>query len=320
MTEKISDILALFGISGDISAETIDAGHINSTCLVRCGGEKYILQTLSREVFRYPENIAYNIGSVLRAFSVPGQDFAAVPGFLFHEGNCLVQYGGNYHRVYRYIRPEGELSPYTAARAFGTFIRVLSDADVKLRQTTDQLHCFEKHLDRLLSLGKSFEGIDILKDTGAALNGVFDALPKRCIHGDAKPDNLIPGKKIMIIDLDTAMESFPAVDLGDLVRSFCTADSFEEEKFRELCRGFADGLGGLLTREEVGSLYYGILWITGELAARYMYDGISRSGYFKGKTPGQCIMRAESLLRQLRIFRENEKLMKDIIMSVFRYL
>ena len=140
---------------------------------------------------------------------------------------------------------------------------------------------------------------------------IFADVPKRNIHGDAKADNIIIGKPCTVIDLDTAMNGYAALDYGDMVRSSDTGDT------EALTRGFAEGLDWMLTDREVQSLYYGVLWCTGELAARYLTDVYADNRYFSGKSREQCRERAESLMIQLRDFVSMKPYFERIIKNAF---
>jgi hypothetical protein len=97
------------------------------------------------------------------------------------------------------------------------------------------------------------------------------------------------------------MSGYAAIDFGDMVRSVMREGVPDMTAARDLTKGFAKGLGGLLTKSEVGSLYYGILWAVGELAVRYLTDYITGEGYFR-RSSGECLARADQLLGQLRGF------------------
>ena len=131
------------------------------------------------------------------------------------------------------------------------------------------------------------------------------------IHGDAKADNIIFGEIPTVIDLDTVMLHYCAIDYGDMVRS---AEDMDE--VREITAGFAKGLGGLLTPAEVQSLYYGALWVTAELAMRYSTDALTGEGYF-GKSREDCEKRCSQLRHKLDWLKENEKQIREIILKCF---
>lgn len=321
------NIPGLFGVSGKCTFEELRNGHINRTFLCSCGDEKYVLQNIDREVFPSPENIESNIRKITAAFENAGEERVTVPAFLISGEKYHAEQGGEIWRMYPYI-PQ-KISPLTnrswsCGLAFGTFIRVLSAKPVRLRPAGSTLHdCGRTFFSLSAMAGNSvnkridstvISKLGSLKDT---LEQVFTAdFPKRNVHNDTKADNVIIGEKLAVIDLDTAMSGYAALDYGDMIRSLSgvTADM---TVIRDATRGFAAGLEGTLTSDEVDSLYYGILYATGELAMRYLIDYISEAGYFKGKTPADCLARANSLLGQLNRFINSGDELTDIINSAF---
>ena len=150
------------------------------------------------------------------------------------------------------------------------------------------------------------------------LNSVFDCyLTKRIVHNDAKSDNIIAGNPVCIIDLDTVMNGYAAIDYGDMVRSVTSSD-LSLNTIKQITEGFADGLNGLLTEEEVVSLYFGILYVTGELAVRYLSDYVGNINYFKDKTPSMCLSRANELVNQLNTFTKCQDDITAIIYKAFK--
>ena len=113
------------------------------------------------------------------------------------------------------------------------------------------------------------------------------------------------------------MYGYAAIDYGDLVRSVCREKEQFMMEISEVTQGFAQGLDGLLGADEKSSLYYGILWLTGELAVRYLTDAYSDVKYFRGKSSADCLTRAKELLRQLDVFTACEDEIKEIITTSF---
>jgi len=308
------EIPPLFGIDGAAEIVPVGSGHINTTLRVNAYEGEYILQSLNRNVFRDPTAVMDNISAVQRAF--PGtDDRIGIPEYLTCKGRNFAEYGGEVWRMYRFVRQEGSPDEHLAGLAFGSFIRRVSG--IRTVRTVDGYHDFDRYISRLgtLDCDEVPELCGELFRLGETLSEVFAPLPKRVIHGDAKLGNVITGEKCTVIDLDTVMEGYPAVDFGDLVRSLGTSDA---ERINAAAEGFAEGLDGLLSSAEADSLYYGILWTTGELAARYLIDYITSEGYFSGKTQEQRLGRARELAGQLRTFRNMETELKDIIRSIWR--
>jgi hypothetical protein len=158
-----------------------------------------------------------------------------------------------------------------------------------------------------------------LDSLGETLEQVFTVdFPKRNIHGDAKISNLILKKNCTVIDLDTVMQSYAAIDYGDMIRSVCPSELLELTVIRDVTNGFALGLDGILTDDEIYSLYYGILYVTGELAVRYLIDYLSDEKYFRCKTSADCLSRANELLRQLSVFISHGEEITSIIYKSFK--
>lgn len=314
---NIADIPPLFGINGVTDTVPVSSGHINSTFRVTAAEGEFILQSLNRNVFRSPDAVMGNIFAVEKAFSTGTDERVGVPGYLTCGGRNFTEYCGEVWRMYRFVRPEeasGERE-YLAGLAFGTFIR--NTAGLTVRNTVDGYHDFDRYISRLRTLpcNEVPELCGELLELGETLGKVFSPLPKRVIHGDAKLDNVITGRKCTVIDLDTVMNGYAAIDFGDLVRSLGTTDT---NMIRSAAEGFAEGLNGILSHAETESLYFGILWTTGELAARYLIDYITGEGYFIGKTQEQRLARAKDLAGHLHEFKRTETEIKDIIRSIWR--
>ena len=323
----MTNIPLLFGVNGKTEISPVTSGHINATYLVSAEDGEYILQSLNRAVFRSPETVMANIAAVESAFSRSGAEDVCLPEFLSSEGRNYAEYDGGFWRMYRYARSGGEVrnKEELAGYAFGTFIKALSGSKVKLAPAIEGYHDFNGYFSMLTSLAGSdgMKSIDssVLGRLGSlseTLSGVFTAdIPKRIIHGDAKTDNVIIGEKCTVIDLDTAMSGYAALDYGDMVRSVCGIGYADLDRISSVTDGFARGLGGLLSGDETDTLYYGVLWATGELAARYLADHIAEERYFVNRSRAECLGRAHELLRQLNMFINSGDEIMEMIHSSF---
>ncbi|MDE6780095.1 MAG: aminoglycoside phosphotransferase family protein [Ruminococcus sp.] len=282
----------------------IRTGHINRTYLAECRNGKYILQSLNRKVFRNPHAVTGNIRKIEQAFKVSGQDIITVPHYLTAGNENFLEINGEVWRVYEYTENFGfpENHDYMTGYAFGKFIDILNRENTVLENTIENFHNFDRYYQGLpADIMKRFDGLrDRLE--------FFRDVPQRNVHNDAKKDNIIFGDRTTIIDLDTAMKGFVAIDYGDMIRS--------GGDIERITQGFADGLNGILSGEEIDSLYYGILYITAELAMRYFADSLADERYFVTKTPDQCRRRAEDLLIQLEYFESNSDI-ENIIRKAF---
>ncbi|MDE6775231.1 MAG: phosphotransferase [Ruminococcus sp.] len=284
----VNRITELFGVYGVVSIEKLKDGHINETYIVECKTERYILQSINRNVFEKPETIMRNISFIEDVFV--SEHRVVVPRFMKCSGRNYARYDGKIWRFYEYIGswdnyPNKE---YIHGFAVGTFMRVVNSGDFKFRNTISGFHDFG-------------DGMEIFKSL----------MPMRNIHGDTKASNIIYSERPAVIDLDTAMYSFAMVDYGDMIRSI-TAGGVDLNAVRRATKGFADGLEGMLTGAEVNSLYYGIILVIRELFRRY-----SNEHGFPNMTSEQCSKRAEQLIVQLGYIRKNENAIVKIINECF---
>lgn len=312
----MNEITSLFGIR-TISCETISIGHINRTYLVKDeNGEQFILQSISRKVFENPEIVMDNIAVAEKAFR--DNEILRIPDFLRCGERLFADVNGEIWRMYRYIpSAECENKVYSTGFSFGSFIKTMNGQKISEKQSIADFHNYGSYLRKLLSYGNVHKGIEVLTKLGETLLNVFkDDIPKRIIHGDAKTDNVITGNPCTVIDLDTVMYGYAALDYGDMLRSVCRK-SFDVAAVSELTKGFADGIGGMLTVAERDSLYYGVLWVTGELAVRYITDAVSQERYFYGKSASECLERADELLEILNVFSDKKEGIQNIIQQYF---
>lgn len=328
---ELRKILSLFGIDSSLEISEMKSGHINRTYLVGCSsGEQYVLQSLNKEVFCCPEIVMENISAVEKAFEQNKPMRVRVPHYLKAGSENYAEADGEVWRVYEYAPPLIKASAfnnvnYLTGLSFGTFMRTVSSKTVMLRPAIDRFHDFGRYFSMLTALdsGSRLKKIDAaimarLSSIKETLSQVFtETFPKRNVHSDAKPDNVVIGECCTVIDLDTAMKGYAALDYGDMIRSVCKGTEPDMSAILDVTRGFADGLEGILSSDEIDSLYYGILWVTGELAMRYLIDCISEKRYFKGKTPAECLNRANVLLSQLNRFIIYGNDITEVIYRVF---
>lgn len=324
---NLNDVLRSFGINEAPVISEINSGHINATYHVVAGDRgEYILQSLNTGIFTRPEAVMANISILEKLFSSP-EERVRVPHFLAAEdGLNYVSTEDGFYRLYEYISPSEKSDYFSAGAAFGAFIKGLSRKNVRFEETIADFHNYSLYFSALTAADKisSLKKIDSmvmgrLSSLQSTLEQVFTVdFPVRSVHNDAKISNVITGEKCTIIDLDTVMKGYAAIDYGDMIRSVCSPESLDFTVIRDITRGFADGLEGTLTEDEIYSLYYGILYVTGELVVRYLIDYLSADKYFKGKTSAECLSRANELLNQLNRFINSGEELTTIIYEEFR--
>lgn len=284
---NFDNILNLFGLPKALEITELKKGHSNHTYDVKGSGGRYILQSLNKNIFEFPQRIMNNISSIERAFEKYPESGIEIPHYIYINGRNYTEYNNEVWRIYEYIEDcaDGTKNFFEQGLTIGTFLRIVNSADIRFEDCMPQLHNFN-----------------------------IDGLPKRNIHGDTKSDNIIFGKKTAIIDFDTTMVNHVCVDYGDMIRSI-TTDSFDLKRIYEATKGFANGVNGLLTYDEIKSLYLGIVLIIKELAKRY-HEGVKN---FPNKTPEQCLEREKKLILQLDEFYRHENEIISIINNCFGY-
>ncbi|MBR6984290.1 MAG: aminoglycoside phosphotransferase family protein [Ruminococcus sp.] len=327
---EIVDILRRFGIENCGSISGLDNGHINRTFLAETPEGRYIVQSLNSEVFCEPEAVMENISAVCGAFMKHTDEYVSVPQFLTVGEDNFILCDGELWRVYPFTCESGEYSRtekiFCSGRAYGAFIRIMSEEKPKLKTVCEGFHDIKRYFGRLQAAMAASPMKKIDSGIIARLGSICDTLDhvfpssfrKRIIHGDAKADNVILGDKCSVIDLDTVMYGYAAIDFGDLIRSVCRGSDYDYSVVRNAVKGFAEGLGGILSTDETDSLYYGILWVTAELAIRYLTDYISEEHYFRDKTPSECLVRANELIVQLNNFILHGDEITEMIYAAFR--
>jgi len=317
----IHKIPTLFGLTEASELTELTVGHINRTFLAVCDGEKYILQFLNRSVFCRPEAVMGNISRIEEAFAGAGDSFTAVPHFIACGDKNYAAADGELWRMYRYITAAAGAAADAAAagRAFGAFIKTMDGRSLCSVSGIEDYHDIEGYFGKLAAKGGvDRENAALLEKVRAELGEIFgEDMPRRVIHGDAKTDNVITGERTVLIDLDTVMYGYAALDYGDLIRSVSSGELPDTERIREATLGFAEGLDGLLADAEIVSLYYGILRSIAELAVRYFADSLSDEKYFRGRSSADCLARARQLMRQLRGFIDREEELKELICCCF---
>lgn len=325
----IGDILRIFGVEDCADISELKSGHINRTFLAETSKGKYIVQSLNRDVFKAPEAVMDNIDLVCRAFGDYTEESVSVPKFLYQDERNYILYDGELWRAYGFTAEEASFTgaerAFSAGQAYGSFIRIMSAEKPKLKKTAEGFHDLRMYFSKLQSAmaASPMKKIDstVLSRIGNICDTLDHVFPvsfqKRIIHGDAKTDNVILGSRAAVIDLDTVMYGYAAIDFGDIVRSVCGSADHGYSLTRSAVNGFARGLKGILSADETDSLYYGVLWVTAELAVRYLTDYVSEEHYFRSKTPSECLLRANELIVQLNRFINDGDVITDMIYSAF---
>ena len=363
---EIKDIIAHFRINGSIlKAEPFGNGHINDTYLLvynQSGtGKKYILRKINKYVFKRPETVIQNslkitghiknhlknsgIKDISRLVVQFVKTFDDKPFFTDENDDywCVILFIENAYTV-DYVRKPNQA--YEAAKAFGLFQKLISDAPVNEYQyTIPDFHNLQRRLnlfdsvlaDDMNSRKESAEPeIELalkyrLLETRIESLLERDELPLRIVHNDTKINNVMLDNEtdegICVIDLDTIMPGYIISDFGDMVRTF-TSPAAEDEKdtskvtmridiFKALVHGYLSQLKEILTQAEIDNLVYGAQLITYEQSIRFLTDYLNGDVYYTTAYDNHNLVRARNQFALLKKIIEQsgemEKIVKEFV-------
>ncbi|WP_330635788.1 aminoglycoside phosphotransferase family protein [Blautia sp.] len=267
ISNKVHEAIDGFNLPGELK-ECIryGSGHINDTYRLTYetpqGTKRYILQRMSKSIFKKPVELMENVSGVtawLRKKIIEnGGDPERETLTLVKSNDGLpyfVDSTGEYWRVYLFIEGatcydavKDDNDFYQSAVAFGHFQRLLADYPAEtlhetikdFHNTPDRLEKFKKAAaedicGRAASVQKE---IDFILEREELTHALYDLqldgrLPLRVTHNDTKLNNIMiddeTGKAICVIDLDTVMPGLTANDFGDSIR-FGASTALEDEQ------------------------------------------------------------------------------------------
>ncbi len=334
-------VLHAFGIHEGVAIQPFGSGHINRTFKIDGEDSSFVLQRINHYVFKKPERIAANTkyaSTYLKAkypdyvFLSPIQSTAGLDMVFDEEGHPwrLLPYFKNTVTIDAVATP---LEAYEAARGFAQLTKNLSGCDVsKFKPTIEQFHDlkwrYEQFQDALTNaqrtqpdrLKRAAEGIQACKDFSFLVDKyntlIADGFLKlRITHNDTKINNILfdsqSPKVVCVIDLDTLMPGYFIYDLGDMVRTFVSPVSEEEQDlskiiFREniydaLVQGYFSEMEDELSEQEKQSISFAGCMMTYIMALRFLADYLNGDKYYTIKYEGQNLNRARNQLRLLEL-------------------
>jgi Ser/Thr protein kinase RdoA (MazF antagonist) len=296
------EILGRFPIAGRPSVERLGTGLINHTYRVGTGETQFVLQRLHdivstdaledmRVVTERLAECGMRVPALIR--SLDGQTavrdraggrwrlYPLIPGRVFdavESPDMAVEAGRIVGEMHRHLRGLS-LDPKGSIEHFHDTTHVLN----KLRGVEAKL---PRTLRRMAAdILTAVPGIVLTQDTASESTQI--------IHGDLKISNILfddAGRAVGIIDFDTIMRHFRAIDLGDSLRSWCnrTAEddpraTFDTGIFQAAMMGYGQGWGAAVREEERQTFLRATLQITFELASRFLIDVVCDDYFGYGK-------------------------------------
>ena len=352
---ELRAVVERFTLDGDVlSISPLGEGHINATYVAatESGGiarRRYVLQRVNRAVFRDPEAVIRNVERVTKHL---GSKVREEGGNAEREVLKLIptlggdpslrDSGGEIWRCYAMIegaaarsKLAGPDQAYSVAKAFGRFLRRLSDFPTDaLAITIPGFHDTPRHLrvlreamredpvDRARGIRPEFVFIESRQDVIGSWADLLSSgeLRTRAIHNDTKITNVLvddeTGCGICVIDLDTVMPGSPLVDIGDCARSALTRIQTGEqdlEVFGAVVRGYLSEIGATLAEVEIAQIVEATRALALELGIRFLADFIAGDRWFPAAHPAENLGRCRDQLDIVRGIEESEAKMQEIV-------
>lgn len=353
--EKVTGAFQVQGMP--VAVQPLVIGRIHDTYLVTRGegrrNWRYILQRINTRVFGSPgammDNIRRVTGHVRQRLVNEGDTDRAdrvLSVVAARDGNpCWRDEEGAWWRMYSYVentrsydRADTPAIAYRGARAFGDFVRLLSDLPgPPLRETIPGFHDTPARLgalqqaieaDGLNRAAGARDAIDFALERESLTRLLADRqaagdLVGRIVHNDTKINNVLfdrdTDEVVCVVDLDTVMPGLVLHDFGDLVRTTVSLAAEEEQDldridirlpvFEAVVQGYMAGAGASLSAREVEFMPWGAQVITFELGMRFLTDHLAGDCYFRTTRPGQNLDRAR---RQFRLLERMEAAVEEM--------
>ena len=362
---KLLDISRQFQIYGDLlHAEPCKIGHINETYIATYnqGGVqvRYVHQRINTHVFKDPDALMDNFVRVTshqrRKLSESGardasrRTLTVIPTrdnrafYRNGDGECwrtLVFVDG----VRTYEAVESPSQAFEAGKAFGEFQQLLVDLPGKrLVETIPQFHNTRRrfealqqaikadHANRASEAKKEIEfALKQEKIVDVILNALAKKkIPERITHNDTKFNNVmldvVTGKAMCVVDLDTVMPGSALYDFGDMVRT-TTSPTLEDEldlskvqmrmpMFKALARGYLESAGPFLTKGERALIAFSGKLITFTIGIRFLTDFLCGDTYFRVHRPHHNLDRARTQFKLVESIEKQEEAMQKLADAV----
>ena len=333
----LRSIVELYGFSEEECIfKPFGNGLINRTWLVEYHGEQFILQKINDTVFTTPSVIAQNLHYLKTYFAAHFPDYLFVnPIATLQNEEMVFLHGEGYFRMFKFVKGsvtfdtvDNPAIAFEGAKQFGKFTSSLSSFNIKLllislpdfHNLTLRYQQFETALqqgnrDRIELCQPAIAFIKAEKGIVDTFNKIklSTNFKKRVTHHDTKISNVLfdkNGKGLCVIDLDTVMPGYFISDVGDMMRTYLSPVSEEEndlskievreEYFQAIVDGYLSEMKDELSNEEKNYFVYAGKFMIYMQAIRFLTDHINNDIYYGAKYEGHNLMRCNNQLELLK--------------------
>jgi hypothetical protein len=349
MIHLLQPVFNAFGLTGITEVLPFGPGLINTTWKVSGKAYTYILQRINQRVFKIPANIAFNIALVDRYLQQHYPDYLFVTPIrtlkqedIFFDGADgyyrLTPFVANSHTIDAVVTPG---QAFEAAAQFGKFTALLAGFDAaQLKVTIAHFHDLGlryRQFELALLNGNTarIAQCKALTDEIIANRPLVEIFEKittsphfkiRVTHHDTKISNILfdaNDKAICLIDLDTLMPGYFISDAGDMLRTYLSPVSEEEQDlakieiresiFIAIAKGYIGQLAQELSKEEKNHFVYAGKCMIYMQAIRFITDHLNNDIYYGAKYEGHNFVRAANQLTLLQKLQEKEQYLQELV-------
>lgn len=350
----LNSIVSRYGLDADeCIIKPFGTGLINHTWKIIQDNNEYILQRINTNVFKDPIAIVNNIELI-------GQHLHGIKDYLFVEPiktstgeSYLYDKKEGFFRLMPFVKQsftydivENPSIAYEAARQFGLFTKLLSGVDVhQLKITLPDFHNlslryqqFETALQngnksRMLRAAETIEYIKSQRNIADTYENIKNnpSFKIRTIHHDTKISNVLfnrEGKGICVIDLDTTMPGYFISDVGDMMRTYLSPVSEEEEDlnkieirddyFTAISKGYLEQMQDELSADEKDHFAYAGSFMIYMQALRFLTDYLNNDIYYGARSEHHNLTRANNQVILLQKFIAKQNMFENKIAALLQ--
>ena len=345
-SDHITDsILSKFNIPKDnYSLVSNTTGLINKSFAVinSDGLPVYFLQEIDKGIFKNIEGLMSNICLIISHFQSFEEPQAHIE-FIYTSSNksYLKTNEGSYWRLYKYCpgksydNAENNEMAAVAGKSYGKFLMALETLNVKkIAVTIPKFHNinfrYNQFKDSIKNadqnrIVKSQEQVDLVGMDIQLWVDYYNELVEQCTlqvtHNDTKMNNLIFSNSgdAVVVDYDTIMPGYIALDYGDSVRTICSTTAedaidldeidYDLSMIRSFSLSFIEALNLNKKSLDLEFLARATCYMPFLMGLRMLTDYLNNDVYYSTDYPGHNLDRAKN---QFTLYRKGMELLPQI--------
>lgn len=327
------------------------SGLINHTWHIKLKDtdQSFILQKINTAIFKNPNDIAYNIRNISDYLHYHHPSYLFISPVKTITGQEMYRDDeGGYYRMFPFLKNsisydtvESPVLAREAANQFALFTKILSGFDAQLLKITlPHFHDLDlRHKQFLESVEKGNpERIEQSRELITWLieqENIVETyklivkenkIKTRVTHHDTKCSNVLFNKDnqgLCVIDLDTIMPGYFISDVGDIMRTYLSPVSEEEndiskieirvDYFKAIAKGYLSEMKDELNETEIQYFVYAGKFLIYMQAIRFLADHLNNDTYYGAKYEGHNYIRAKNQSVLLQKYMEKEELLNSIV-------